>query len=290
MRERINVRKAVTYSIVLNAVQIIAVLLLLLYLMTRNVSTQNRGEFILLMAVLGALVCWGAVMDIHEARSAVQLQRQAEALEKTYEHLENLNQTLRAQRHDFMNHLQVVYSLIEMQESAEALDYIERVHGDLQRVGRTMRTASPAVNALLQAKVADCERRGIEVRLSITSRWEFLPMPGWEMCRVLGNLIDNAIEILQQCKDPCLRIVLYKDVKTYRFRVENNGDAIPEALLAHIFAAGFTTKEEGHGMGLSIVREVLRQHGGEIAVQSAPGSTAFEGHVPKAAEGAEEDA
>ncbi len=283
MRERVNIRKAAYYSIVLNAVQIVGVVAMLALLLAGNRIGDSVWLPRAVMIALVALVCWGAVVDIHEARAMMRRQEQAEALRQAYDRLEDLNQTLRAQRHDFMNHLQVVYSLIEMREDREALNYIERVHGDLQLVSRVMRTASPAVNALLQAKIADCEQRGIEVTLSVSSRWEKLPVPGWEMCRVLGNLIDNSMDALEGCKNPCLTIVLFEDEKGYRFRVENNGGPIPPAVLARIFTAGFTTKEHGQGMGLHIVRDVMQQHHGDISARSDESRTAFEGFLPREA-------
>ncbi|HPS94485.1 MAG TPA: MASE3 domain-containing protein, partial [Deltaproteobacteria bacterium] len=50
--------------------------------------------------------------------------------------------------YDFMNHLQVVFGLLDMGDGEEARQYIERVYGDIQRVGQALRTSIPAVNAL----------------------------------------------------------------------------------------------------------------------------------------------
>lgn len=101
---------------------------------------------------------------------------------------------MRAQRHDFMNHIQVVYSLIEMNEPGEAMAYMDKIYGDMQRVSRMMRTACPAVNALIQAKVVEASQRGAELKLSIAAKWDDPLMPAWEICRVLANLIDNALD------------------------------------------------------------------------------------------------
>ena len=107
-------------------------------------------------------------------------------------------------------------------------------------------------------------------------------MPGWEMCRILANLIDNAIDALKTCKNPCLTIVLYEDLRFFRFRVENNGEPIDPAVKERLFTPGFTTKGAGRGMGLYIVDGLLRQYHGEMAVVSGTGRTAFEGMLPKA--------
>ncbi len=281
MRERIDIQKMANIAIIVNAVQIAAVLVLAVLIVTHDVSLLSLAWVRTIVAVAAVLVCWGAAVDIREAQTTLSVHRQARALEEAYAQLETLNRTLRAQRHDFMNHLQVVYSLIEMQEPAEACEYIERVHGDLQRVGNVMRTDSPAINALLSAKLSDCDRRGIRAELTISSPWQGLPVPGWEMCRVLGNLIDNAMDALAGCESPLLSVALFEDVKSFRFQVENNGPAIPEEARQRIFSAGFTTKPQGQGMGLHIVSEVLAQHGGDIEVASDDARTVFSGFLPK---------
>ena len=58
---------------------------------------------------------------------------------------------------------------------------------------------------------------------------------------------------------------------------------IPEKIREHIFIPGFTTKGDGHGMGLHIVQRTLNERGGEITVDSTDERTVFSGHVPKLA-------
>lgn len=103
--------------------------------------------------------------------------RRTQELEEAYVQLEDLNREMRAQRHDFMNHIQVVYSLIEMNEPGEAMAYMDKIYGDMQRVSRMMRTACPAVNALIQAKVVEASQRGAELKLSIAAKWDDPLMP-----------------------------------------------------------------------------------------------------------------
>ena len=184
-----------------------------------------------------------------------------------------------------MNHLQVVFSLTEMQEYGEAMNYIERVYGDIQRVSSVLKTSIPAVNALLAAKHADCEENHIRFETEIASAWTDFPIPGWEMCRVMGNLIDNAVDALTDAgtKDPLIRVTLGETPRAYVFSVSNNGPAIPDEIRESIFHLGFTTKSAGHGSGLSIVSEILESYSGEIAVESTPDRTSFSGTIPKAA-------
>ncbi|MGI6172919.1 MAG: sensor histidine kinase [Christensenellales bacterium] len=276
---RIDLEKTAVFAAVANALQIVfAAAVAALSLSGRSLTDNAERALLIVMALV---VIWGAVLDIREAFSARHVGAESEMLEDAYDRMTGLNATLRKQRHDFMNHLQVVYSLLELDSQKEALEYIEQVYGDIQKVGRTLKTAIPAVNALLAAKLAVCEEKGIVLRLDIRSAWDGLPMTDWEMCRVLGNLIDNAIEALEGAKNPSITILTFETMHEYGFRVCNNGPAIDEAQQKAIFREGFTTKLRGSGMGLAIVREILSSHGGGIYVISGEEETCFIGSVRK---------
>ncbi len=290
LQPQLNVRKAAVYSIVINALQIAAVIALAVFILNDGLNQALSGVLgDLMVLMLAVVVTWGAVMDIREAYKAMKLSVKLRGLDETVTQMADLNTALRAQRHDFLNHLQVVYSLIEMEEYTEANRYIEQVYGDIQSVSKALKTACAPVNALLRAKMAEAEQRGIGVELSVQAAWDALPLPGWEMCRVLSNLIDNAMDALQGISSPQMDIALGEDVKSYSFEVKNNGPAIPEKNLARIFEPGFSGKGEGRGMGLHIARETMRQSGGDLTVDSTEAFTAFRGVLPKTIKAAEEE-
>lgn len=278
----VNLNKATGYTIAINALQILGALTVTaLSLLTGGHAFMGMWEQLLLSGMT-VIVCWGAALDIKEAVNARKIYGEADMLEDAYSKLEQLNTTMRAQRHDFMNHLQVVYSLLELEEYASASEYLERVYGDIKRVGRSLKTAHPAINALLAAKLSDCEARGVKVELVIESPWEALPVPGWEMCRVLGNLIDNGLDALADAKDPQMKIVLGETLQSFTFEIANNGPEIPDTLLERIFQSGFSTKSSGRGMGLSIVKTILQAYGGQIEMHSDARRTCFSGNIAKA--------
>ena len=175
----------------------------------------------------------------------------------------------------------MVYSLIEMGEYEEANRYIEQVYGDIQSLSQALKTACAPVNALLRAKMAEAKQRNIQVELTVHAVWDNLPLPAWEMCRVLSNLMDNAMDALGETPNARLEITLGEDVKSYSFEVRNNGPMIPEKIQATIFEPGFSGKGEGRGMGLHIARETMRAAGGDLTVESSQRFTAFRGALPK---------
>lgn len=281
MRRFVNMKKAVIYTVAINLLQIAgSITVAVMSLITGGHAFIGLPEQVLL-CTMTLLVSWGAVLDIREAFSARKIASDADMLQDAYAQLEDLNGTLRAQRHDFMNHLQVVFSLLELEDYKEASDYIERVYGDIRRVSRTLKTAHPAINALLAAKVSDCEARGVHVDLQIESPWIDLPVESWEMCRVLGNLIDNAMDAMKDTPEPRLLIRLSESVQSYTFAIANNGPMIQPSIAERIFQRGFSTKGEGRGMGLSIVRGIMESGGGKLTLTSDEKETRFEGMLPK---------
>ncbi len=282
MRKGVNIQKASIYSIIINSVQIAAILSIAVLVLLTDIERRSVFfvEFIVCLAAV--LVIWGAVVDITQALSTKRINEQSMMLEEAYGQLEALNGTLRSQRHDFMSHLQVVSSLIEMGEHQEASEYIEQVYGDIQSVSAALRTGNPAINALLKVKLGESKARGVIMDVRIRSPWDKLSVQGWEMCRVLSNLIDNALDALKGTLEPRLVVSLDEDEARYSFAVENNGPSIPVEIRERIFHEGFTTKGNEHGMGLSIVRRILTENGGGIALTSGEENTVvFQGWIPR---------
>ena len=279
----VNVKKVSAIAIVTNALQVGLVVGMVLYVLLVPHAELDTVMAKYILVIAASVVVWGAVVDIREALSTRRLLSQLDDMDHTIEAMESLNNTLRAQRHDFLNHLQVVYSLMEMEEYGEANAYIEKVYGAITAVSRVMKTANPAINALLQVKLSACDKAGVQAEVNIQSAWKDLPVPGWEMCKVLSNLIDNALDALEEVEPAGrkLRITLTEDLRSYRFSVANTGPMIPLKSQKAIFGAGITTKAAGHGMGLFIVKKTLNDRGGDIEVASSPELTEFSGWVPK---------
>ena len=283
-RKELNIRKATRFAIAVNALQVVTIIAVIAYVLLSGRGSDRYVEVgVLALALL--IIGWGAALDIREALNAERVAEQARMLEDAYAQLEALNGTLRKQRHDFMNHLQVIFSLMEMREYPDAAQYVESIYSDIQKTGSALKTGIPAVNALIAAKRADCEARGIDLRLDIRSPWQDMPVSGWELCRVLGNLIDNAVDALVETPPdgPFISVTMDETAGGFVFAIVNNGPAIEPQHLEAIFREGFTTKSSGHGAGLSIVREILESYGGGIKVKSDAESTVFSGVIPRKA-------
>lgn len=216
---------------------------------------------------------------LHERK----LKQHYEALRESFDNLEKLNGKLRIQRHDYLNHLQVVYGLLELQEYEELYRYLTPVYKDMQKTGKALKTSMPAVNALLKAKMDEAENRGIDFYVEVKSDLKMLKAEAWELCKVLANLLDNAMTALEnQTGERRIELDITETPETFCFDVMNNGPMIPEAMQKTIFKQGITTKKgEGHGMGLAIVMDVLKSYGGVMKLYSQEERTIFSFSIPK---------
>lgn len=278
-----NVNKAAVIIYLVNISQIILFLGLIFYsyLFREEAKLLISDNLVVLFAILCIVFFMNVYITLRDVSSLKTLHEQNLIQKEMLSQIEDLNNTMRGQRHDFLNHLQVVFSLIEMNEYIEARDYIEKIYEDIKKVNRVIKTSKAAINALLQAKQIDCEDRGIVVKLQVSTRLENLKIPSWEMCRVLSNIIDNAMDATEDMEKRFIEIEILEDTENYKFVVKNNGKMIAEDICEKIFNPGFTTKNEGgQGMGLYISKGIIERYGGDILVESNENITVFYVNIP----------
>ena len=82
------------------------------------------------------------------------------------------------------------------------------------------------------------------------------------------NLIKNALAALEGIPEPRLEIAVKRVLNHISLEVSDNGMGIPPEILEKIFVPFYSTKAEGSGIGLSLSRQIIRNHGGQISVES----------------------
>ena len=108
-----------------------------------------------------------------------------------------------------------------------------------------------------------------------------------QLRRVLLNLAQNAVQACaERSTEEPMTVVLScsRFVATQRVRIscQDTGTGIPEAVLAKIWTPFFTTRQQGTGLGLAFVREIVKEHGGELAVETSERGTTFHIELPAA--------
>ncbi len=206
------------------------------------------------------------------------------SIHESLDNLDRLNNKLRTQRHEYLNEMQVVYGLLEIGEYEEARDYLKPIYEDIASVGKALKTSKPAVNALLQAKMELAKSKDIKLFIEVSSDISGVKLEQWDLCKILANIIDNGITALENwdIQDKQIHVHITETAKEYVFTIFNNGPVISKEKLPHIFKNGFTSKkEEGHGLGLGIVKNIVEGNKGSIVATSVPDKTSFTVTLPK---------
>lgn len=93
--------------------------------------------------------------------------------------------------------------------------------------------------------------------------------------QVLVNLLTNAVQAMKDQPRRILRVRVARDPGGPSLTVVDTGCGIPPSLQKRLFEHGMSGKDEGHGLGLFLCREIMNRHGGRIEFSSTPGRTEF---------------
>jgi signal transduction histidine kinase len=160
----------------------------------------------------------------------------------------------------------------EIVSALRSYSYLDR--GTVQFVDVTEGLESTLV--LLRAKLHD-----MDVRREYTPGLAPVPVRGNELNQVWTNILDNAIDATGGTGTIVIRTAAADD--GVAVEIEDDGPGMPPEVAARVFDPFFTTKEPGRGTGLGLnisFNIVVRQHGGEITVDAAPGRTTFRVVLP----------
>ncbi|WP_162054348.1 sensor histidine kinase [Pontibacter pamirensis] len=127
------------------------------------------------------------------------------------------------------------------------------------------------VRRLLQPTM---QTQHISLRLFLPDENMTVQADAEQLEQVLINLIKNGMEACEAVEKPCVEVLAYipeQEKNRVRINVTDNGAGIPEDVRDKIFIPFYTTKKQGSGIGLSLSKQIIRQHGGSIRVNSQPG-------------------
>ncbi|WP_020015465.1 sensor histidine kinase [Promicromonospora sukumoe] len=245
-------------------------------------------------------------VDVHEVRregrllGRVVIVRDVTAVEDLTRRLTavgTLAGALREQRHEFANRIHVVTGLVRAGDTAEALDYLDRIgeHGPVRfPVANAGLVREPYLQAFLGAKALEAERQGVTLRVGPDADVAGSLLHPEDVTTVLGNLVDNGIAaaVASRRTPRWVEVEALRHGDELHLSVMDSGDGAaadpftPEARPAELVGAGGTAgpgesgaagPAHGHGIGLRLSAEVARRHGGELRL--AMGRTERHGAV-----------
>lgn len=175
-------------------------------------------------------------------------------------------------------YLQKIYSLGDKEQVGIILKEIINGNEDII-CGKNTEDETSLINVILKNAI----NKGITVNCDTGFDISLIEMNELELYRIITNIVNNAVRVLKDIKNPIINIRIYKINMQAGIEIENNGPMIVEKNIRKIFEHGFTTKENSdssHGYGLSIVKELIENNNGTIEVISTKFKTIFKIVLP----------
>lgn len=187
--------------------------------------------------------------------------------------------SMRANNHDFTNKLHVILGLLQMEMYDEATSYIQNIT-IVQRstISKIMNAINePSIAALLIGKTARASELNVKfvMREGCCYSGSDMNLPSEVLVTIIGNLIDNAFESMNENEDynaqKELLFGIYSHPGAVLITADDTGSGIKPEDLPHVFENGYSTKGQGRGTGLYQVRTMVEGLGGTITVESQLG-------------------
>lgn len=166
--------------------------------------------------------------------------------------------------------LAILYKLLDGYVSTNDMKgleiYYSQLLGDCEKVNNLYTLSpevinNPAIYSLLTSKYHKADELGIKIHLEVFLNLNELNMKIYEFTRVLGILMDNAIEAATECEEKIINVEIRKDFKINRqLVIVENTYKDKNINLDKIFEKGYSSKPHNTGLGLWEVRQIMKKN------------------------------
>ena len=204
---------------------------------------------------------------------------QRELIETHYREVDNMYRQIRGWRHDYRNHIQTMKAYAAAGDWEAIRRYLDLLDEDLTTVDTVIKTGNPMADAILNSKISLAKAKGITVvadaQIPVRLRSSEI-----DLCCIIGNLFDNAIEASQKLPEDRRVIRVYMDMKNTQLYISFTNFTAGKKLKKEggLFRS---TKGEGHGFGLVRIDAIVERLGGYISRNSEDGAFTTEILLPQ---------
>lgn len=183
---------------------------------------------------------------------------ETEIMQKYYAEVDNMYAKMRGWRHDYRHHIQAMKVHAANGEYEEIDKYLDMLDEDLTNVETVIKTGNRMADAILNSKLSMAAQREINVKAEANIPVS-LTVSELDLCIIIGNLLDNAMEACMELPPKDRLIRLYMEMKgNYLYLSLINTAA---GAKKKNFAS---TKGEGHGFGIGRIDAIVKKYGGYV--------------------------
>lgn len=204
---------------------------------------------------------------------------QRELIETHYQEVETMYKQIRGWRHDYRNHIQLMKVLAANGDMEAIKDYLDKLDTDLSTVDTVVKTGNAMADAILNSKISLAKSKGIAVKVDAHIPVK-LKMSELDLCVIIGNLFDNAIDASMALPEEQRLIRVYMDMKNTQLYISFTNFTATKKL-AKIGNRFNTTKGDGHGFGLVRIDNIIERLDGYLSRNSEDGAFTTEILIPQ---------
>lgn len=204
---------------------------------------------------------------------------QSNLLATHYAEVENMYRQTRGWRHDYRNHIQVLKSYAAMGDLQAISHYLDELAIDLDTVDMVLKTGNKMTDVILNSKISLAKAKNIPV-VADAHVAVALTTSEIDLCIIIGNLFDNAIEANMLLPKEERMIRVYMDMKnTHLYMSFTNKTALKKQRKEN--GRFLSTKGAGHGYGLVRIDTIVERCQGYISRNSEDGAFTTEILLPQ---------
>ena len=209
------------------------------------------------------------VISLYSITRTTKLEITKKVLEETKLYnktLTILHDNMRCFKHDFNNILQAIGGYIQIEDIEGLKKYYKQILKDCNKVNNLYVLSpdvinNPAIYSLLASKYYLADSKGITISLDVFLDLNDLKMQVYEFTRILGILLDNAIEASSECKEKIINITIRNEENKHRqVLIISNTYPNKNVDTEKIYEKAYTTKPNNTGLGLWEVRKILNKN------------------------------
>lgn len=204
---------------------------------------------------------------------------QRELIETHYREVDNMYRQIRGWRHDYRNHIQTMKVLAANADMDAIKAYLDELDTDLNTVDTVVKTGNAMADAILNSKISLAQSKCINVQCDAHIPVK-LKMSELDLCCIIGNLFDNAIEASQKLPEDQRLIRVYMDMKGTQLYISFTNFAASKKMekVGKVFK---TSKGDGHGFGLVRIDAIIERLDGYLSRNSEDGAFTTEILIPQ---------
>lgn len=276
IRFDIRMKKSMIYQIYLLLVPNVIIIFLAIWVQRYiDIFPIKSTQYIMIITITVVLFTIGMLGIIKKIIEHTQKQIEWSIKEEEYmkqqfyiENIEDMIESLKAQRHDFNHHLSTIYGLIRLEHIDETKEYIEKLTNEINNFNHIVNTSNPVISSLLNIKANKGKKEGIDFNIKLDINGP-IDIDGIDLSIIAGNLLDNAIEACKLIEHSKREIDIDMHIKENNLIIKiRNPKSEDIALTEKDLVPKFTSKEDSsnHGFGLSNVRNIVEKYNGIIKI------------------------